>query len=103
MDQSAPTEAHRGAGQPDVGLRKEMGSCTPNLSAALLRLALVICLESALYTSMFEVFALAFASKAPLKFHLALANLGEKDLRQGEFVRGQMLLGDIVAPDTKGS
>lgn len=52
---------------------------------------------------MFEVFAFAFASKVPLKFHLALANLREKALRQGDFVRGQMLLGDIVAPETKGA
>lgn len=52
---------------------------------------------------MFEVFAFAFASKTPLKFHLALANLREKALRPGEFVRGQMPLGDIVAPETKGA
>lgn len=103
MDQSAPTEAHRGAGQPDVGLRKERVLHAKPLSRAPPPGPCYLCLESALYTSMFEVFALAFASKAPLKFHLALANLGEKDLRQGEFVRGQMLLGDIVAPETKGS
>lgn len=52
---------------------------------------------------MFEVFAFAFASKVPLKLHLALANLREKALGQGEFVRGQMLLGDTVAPETKGA
>lgn len=52
---------------------------------------------------MFEISAFAFASKGPLKLHLALANLREKALGQGEFVRGQMLLGDMVAPETKGA
>lgn len=99
--QPAPTEDHRGARRPGVGLGKGMEcACQTSHSALLLCLAPGICV---LYMSMFEVFAFAFASKVPLKFHLALATLREKALRQGEFIRGQMLLGGIVAPETKGA